>query len=192
MNRPKIYVISVESLLDRRKILLKEAWEKNVDIIIWNGLSGANSGIKCFYENGKEMPRNHAALCLNFWFLWQHLSFSQDEWFVTCEDDVILTDDFYEKIQGIIQEATEKNLNFIYLGWLTEYKREPEKISKSLAKLKWGYPYWTHCLLVHKSSLPILINTNSKIKDHIDKMIGKNSLPFINQPPHFAPLALRS
>ena len=180
MNSPKIYAICVKSLENRKKILLEEAREKNIDIIVWEGVSGSSSEIKCFYENGKEMSSNRTTLCLNFWFLWQHLSFSQDEWFVICEDDVVLTDDFYERTQGIIQEATERNLNFIYLGWLTEYKREPEKISKSLSQLKWGYPYGLHCVLIHKSSLPILIDTNSKINNHIDIMIGENSLPFLN------------
>ena len=179
MSHPFVYVICVDGLEDRKEALLKDAKNKNIDAIIWDGLNGVNSGIKGFYENGKQISCGHTSLCLNFWFLWRHLTFIDKEWFIVCEDDVVFIDGFYEKISEIIKEAEEIDLNFVYLGWLPEYKRKLKKITKNIAKLKWGYPYGLQCSLIHKSALEILIDTNKKIDDHIDVSVGKKSLPLL-------------
>jgi hypothetical protein len=178
VKKTPVYVIYVEELQYRKNAILNSAKENNVDITLWRGLYGNTSRLTSFYKNGEEMTKGHSSLCVNWLFLFQHLSLLNDEWFVACEDDIDFSKDFYEKIEEVKSEAITFGLNFVYIGWLEKYPRPLKKISKSISSVHEGFfPYGLQCILIHRSALEILINTNRNIDDHIDITIGKNSLP---------------
>jgi hypothetical protein len=141
---------------------------------LWRCLHGDTSGIT---SDTVGMTKGHTSLCLNWLFLFQHLSLLNDEWFIACEDDINFSKDFYEKIEDVKIEAITLGMNFVYVGWLDKFPRPLKKLSKSISSVTFGFPYGTHCMLIHRSALEILIDTNRTIDDHIDIMIGKNSLP---------------
>jgi hypothetical protein len=178
MKKTPVYVIYVEELQYRKNAILNSAKENNVDITLWRGLYGNTSRLTSFYKNGEEMTKGRSSLCVNWLFLFQHLSLLNDEWFVACEDDIDFSKDFYEKIEEVKSEAITLGLNFVYIGWLGKYPRPLKKISKSISNVREGFfPYGLQCILIHRSALEILINTNRNIDDHMDITIGKNSLP---------------
>lgn len=174
---PPIYVLYVEELPERKNTILNSAKENGIDIILWRGLYGATSKLTSYYNNGEEMSKGHSSLCVNWLFLFQHLSLLNDEWFVVCEDDIDFSKDFYEKVEEVKTEAITLGLNFVYVGWLDKNPRRLRKVSKHISRMRGCFPYGSQCLLIHRSALEILIDTNRTIDDHIDITIGKNSLP---------------
>jgi GR25 family glycosyltransferase involved in LPS biosynthesis len=176
-----IYVIYLEEYPDRKESLINDAATFGIDINLWRGLYGKKTSISGFYENTNDkISPQHISLTLSWLFLLQHLSHLDDEWFVVCEDDVIFFDGFYDKINEIKDEAEESGLNFVYLGWLDFYPRKIENFTNNISKMVDDYPFGTHCMLIHRSALDTLIDTIRGISDHIDRAIGKKSLPHLS------------
>ena len=162
------------SRIDRVQNHLKEVGVQ--EFKLFYGLNGAKSGLQAGFPyevdnpgSGYKIDSKHVGCSLSHWILWTSLEFhsrdsSDDDYWMIVEDDVIFRDGWKEKLQSAIKDLPD-NWDILYAGHCCIHTRIDGYVREGLLIAK---PLCTHCYLVRKKALPVLIEENQKIYAPID------------------------
>lgn len=171
-------------------------------VLFWRGVHGDSWGLDTrlvfdprrpgAYDAHKITP-GHVGLILSFWSLWQHVHACGHEAAVVCEDDVILPREINFAAEEVkrVADAAVPGWGMIWLGHVCEPTRGPRiaeaNVSRSAERsdgnpwqrvgLHRGHAYGLHCMLLRRSALPVLLDTNTKVWAHLDIQIPRFSAP---------------
>lgn len=148
-NIDKTFCINLERRQDRRNEATEEFNRIGIDFEFFTGVDGHLLDVK-----GKIKP-GHIGCVLSHLNLFKHIRDNEEgEIFMITEDDVIFREDFIDFYNQWIDTVSADWLMF-YFGGNHNHTRI-EFISPNIHKLK--KTYTTHCYLVKKSKIDILIN----------------------------------
>lgn len=183
------YVIYCEEI-GRRPKIEAHLKENGVDAKFWRGIHGTTWGIRSnrpssYYPDGTPwyMHPGQVSLVINHVMLYQHCLLSGYEHVVILEDDAKLMPDWREKFQHVI-DTVPSNYDMVYLGWIEEGNNRtgvPYKGSPFLKHyMNGGCLFGTHALLLSRSGLKKLFETNQIASKHIDIQIWERTIPSMN------------
>jgi GR25 family glycosyltransferase involved in LPS biosynthesis len=161
--------------------------ERGLAVKFWRGIHGKTWGLRTTHiqdpglplkEDGRYTSPGHIGLILAHWNLWQHIHLVEHEEALILENDALLVEDFPAKLDASMRQLPE-NWQLCYVGWI-EDKNGCLLRQYRPNVVKWSSTYGTHCYAVRRSALPILMETNSIAKKHIDQQITTFSLPHLN------------
>lgn len=182
-NFPKIFCLTLKETIVRKQHAIKEFSKHNLDVEFFEGINGTTFGLKTIIPYKDDNPdgddyfitSGHIGCILSHLMLWKTLQYLPYEEIIIFEDDLILTENFKNKF---IEYYTQlpSNWQYVFLGHCClapdEYNT---KISTNILS-SIHPPMCTHGYMIKKSSLPILIETNSIAWSHIDIQIQKKTL----------------
>ena len=145
----KIFCINLQRRPDRRKEALDEFSKINLDFEFFDGVDGHELKLQ-----GRIKP-GHIGCVLSHLNLYKHIkSLEAGEIFLITEDDVVFSDDFKEVYSNQKRNIPDDWM-LLYFGG-NHNNLQLELVSDKIHRLK--KTYTTHCYLVRKSSIDILIN----------------------------------
>jgi GR25 family glycosyltransferase involved in LPS biosynthesis len=149
----KIFCINLERREDRKKEAIREFSKKNLMPAFFEAIDGHKIGY-----SGKIKP-GHIGCVLSHLNLYKQILEKEDgEVFMITEDDVVFSDDFIETYLAFRKNIPNDWVIFYFGGNHNNIK--PDIISERIYRLK--KTYTTHCYLVRKSKIQILIDEFSK------------------------------
>lgn len=183
LDIPKTFCITLKDTPKRTQYAKNHFIENKLDFEFFYGIDGYKFGLKTKIPYNDDNPTGpdyfitsgHIGCILSHYMLWQTLMYLPYEEIVILEDDVILCENFIQKLS-----QCKKNLpsdwQYVFIGNCC-LDSEPNhiKISENIITTNTP-PLCTHAYMVKKSSLPILLETNHMAWSHIDIQIQKRSL----------------
>ncbi len=165
------FVIYCEEFAERKKILEPHLIEQGVEVTWWHSIYGKTWELLSKSGNGPES----FALTLGHWNLWQHIWHLGIEQALIMEDDVLLTDGFLEKFHQLLSWIPSER-QFLFVGILGDERDNQNKLIKNLddGTIQIYYPYGTHCYLIRRSAIPILMNEMRDTTTAIDILLWYN------------------
>jgi GR25 family glycosyltransferase involved in LPS biosynthesis len=170
VNLPKIYCISMERSVDRRRKVEFQFARFDLPVEFFDGFDGFAAGIASTIK--PDLTPGHCGLIMSYLFVWEIAARRDDPEILVFEDDIILCDDFPRQFWKSYQ-ALPSDWQLVYLGHFPNHKRQ--KINDRVWFME--NPYLTHANLYRKEILPKLIKENRILKHHIDIQLHTTSLP---------------
>lgn len=126
--------------------------------------------------DGFKIDTGHIGLCLSHWMVWQiALDRGLDEVLI-CEDDAIFCPDFLNQYSQHRAELPA-DADIWYVGSLgSDHLRHA---TANLRHLDHRGPHGTHCYLVRRSALPVLLECCQEARVYIDQSINGNAMPHL-------------
>ena len=145
------------------------------DYKLFYGISGVRSGLEAGFTydidhpgSGYKINNKQLGCTLSHWILWNHLEFvsrdSEDDYWMIVEDDVLFRDGWKEKVDEAIRDLP-MHWDILYAGHCCILDKIDGYVREGLLVAR---PFCTHCYIVRKKALPILIEENEKIWAPID------------------------
>jgi len=143
------------------------------DYRIFYGLNGQRSGLKASipYEvdspgSGYLIGAKHVGCSMSHWMLWNALDFdpTTPDMVMILEDDIVFRPNWSETIERALTKLPE-DWDILYPGSCCAVGKMRQQIDFNLFE---GMPLCTHCYIVRKKALKILIETNEEVFAPID------------------------
>lgn len=180
----------VLTLKDSSRIAKTESHLKSVgltDYKLFYGLNGAKSGLQAGFPyeidhpgSGYKIDSKHVGCSLSHWILWTHLEFvsreTEDDMWMIVEDDVLFRDGWSEVLKLALKDLP-KDWDILFAGHCCVHSRTIGYVREGLLIAK---PLCTHCYIVRKKALNVLIDENHKIYAPIDLQMSLGALPRLN------------
>ena len=173
-----IYLINMDKDIDRLKKITKECDIVNIKFERFSGLkvSDLSQNIldKYIPEETQKYGTDSMIGCgLSHLFIWQDAVQKNYKNILILEDDVQFTDDFNKYLTNVMNELP-KDYDILYLGYKDTICEAPTDSSfKYIYKPE--FPLLTHAMIISNKGLKKLLNLITKIDDHIDWKIARNS-----------------
>jgi GR25 family glycosyltransferase involved in LPS biosynthesis len=158
----KVFCINLERRPDRKAEAIEEFKKANIEFELFNAVDGHSLNLQ-----GKIKP-GHIGCVLSHLNLYKHIRNKEDgEIFMITEDDVVFSPNFietYNRYKGIIPE----DWVLFYFGGNHNHQ-SLQMVNEYLHKL--NKTYTTHCYLVRKSMIGLLIDefdTPGIFNDEVD------------------------
>lgn len=166
----KIFCINLERRPDRKDLARKEFQRFGLECEFFNGTDGHLLNAKGSIKPG------HIGCVLSHLNLFKHLKTIDGDVFMITEDDVVFSDDFIQKYNMLIKDVPS-DWNLLYFGG--NHNGIPlDLVKENIHRLR--KTYTTHCYLVRKNCLDILISEfetdnifNSEVDVHLSKIQTK-------------------
>lgn len=121
------------------------------------------------------ISQGHIGLCLSHYMVWSHLWHSGVEEAIILEDDAYITSDFHPQYRQVRNDLPN-DWELCYLGWLHGgHDRKMHKVKGRIHTVE-GCPFGTHAMLLRRSAIRTLLDTQRCFKQHIDINIAERSL----------------
>lgn len=173
---PPAWCIYCEELPRRQEATATHLASRGIRPTWWRGFHGATWGLATTKEAwpGYRMSAGHVGLVLSHYALWQHLWHLGAEEALILEDDVLLPEDFAGRLAGVLRAAPPA-WQFLWLGLVG---MTPDKVRDELpgGLARCVEPYGTHCYLVRRSALPVLLAGSAEARAHVDIQVYQNTL----------------
>ena len=176
----KVYFINLDKSVDRRKNLIKNALENNISISRFPGYYGKNLNKQKLYDEGifdKFIFRTKDGMIgctLSHLKLWEKINKDKDEIVLILEDDVLFTDNFWEKFNDYYKQLPD-DWDIAYLGASNIYGK---KTSKNLIKPIYGTKSLTnvgaYAMLVRKKNMSKMLEAMKPVKKDFDIQLRDN------------------
>lgn len=137
-------------------------------------------------NEGYLIPQKHVGLCLSHFLAWSIAWAYGDQFTIIMEDDCELAEDWEERLDKAIADAPQE-FDMIYLGSCATADKPKEHVTGDLWRVT--YPLCTHCVLIRRKALPVLLRTQRDIWAPIDLALYFRSLPELNVLTLLPPLA---
>lgn len=186
MNKLKIFCITLKNTPKRKEYAERHFKEIGLDVEFFEGIYGPEFGLKTiipFDENDfgpkRYIKAGRIGCLLSHFMLWKVLQHSNYEEILILEDDVVLCENFQEKLE-VIKNQLPENWDYVFVGHCClQDKKFCSKISDGIF-ISLEPPLCTHAYMIKKSTVPILIETNSQAWAAVDIQIQKKSLNHLN------------
>lgn len=166
----KIYCINLERREDRRKEAEAEFQKFNLDFEFFKGVDGHSLNIKGGIKPG------HIGCVMSHLNLYKHLKEQEGDIFMITEDDVVFADNFIDFYLDRIKNVPN-DWHLLYFGG-NHNSLSLNIVSPNIHRLQ--KTYTTHCYVVKKCYLDLLINEfdnkdifNSEVDVHLSKIQTK-------------------
>lgn len=126
---------------------------------------------RCSYR----IDAGHIGLCLSHWMVWQIAWHAGYEEVLVCEDDVDLLSGFRERFLAQ-RAALPADWQVWYVGCINAHECRPHS---GQFRVPAGCPFGTHCMLIRRSALPVLLDRCVGAYTHVDQLIGERALPHL-------------
>lgn len=145
------------------------------DFKLFYGINAVKSGLKTeftydidFPGAGYKINDKQLGCTLSHWILWNHLEFVsrdlEDDYWMIVEDDVVFRDGWKQKIEDALRDLP-KDWDTLYAGHCCLMDKIDGYVREGLLIAK---PFCTHCYIVRKKALQVLIDENEKIWAPVD------------------------
>lgn len=162
----KTYIINLERRPDRLLSAMKQLDKTHIDYRIFPAIDGKTLGI-----TGIEINNPGLIGCyLSHFFIFQEAVMNNYKRIAIFEDDIIIHDNFTEKMTNIMREIPSK-WEILYMGY---YERNPgykTKINEDIVIQRdiWG----THAFMVQNDGIRKIWDKLKTIKAHIDVQLSQ-------------------
>ena len=122
------------------------------------------------------ISQGHIGLCLSHYMVWSHIWHAGHEEAIVLEDDAFFGATFHNDYRDF-RRRLPADWDMAYLGWLhSGHDRVMKQVNGRVHTLE-GCPFGTHALLIRRSGIRILLDTQRVMMQHIDINIDQLSLP---------------
>lgn len=180
---PKVFCLTLKETPLRRQYAEQHFESHKLNVEFFEGIHGENFGLKTTIPYKDDNPfgedyfitSGHIGCIISHLMLWKTLQYLPYDEILILEDDIILCDNFKEKFIKYKSELPE-DWQYVFVGNCCLPPEEYQiKITENIIST-YIPPMCTHAYMIKKSSLPILIETNSLAWSHVDIQIQKRSL----------------
>lgn len=198
---PKMFCLTLKDTPKRREYAEQHFKNHNIDVEMFYGINGKKFGLNTHIPYMDDQPNwipdngsvhfissGHIGCIMSHYILWKVLTYLPYEEIIIFEDDVILCDNFKEKLIEY-KSGLPDDWQYVFIGHCCLPSNEYIiKISENIVTTVHP-PMCTHAYMIKKSSLMTLIETNSLAWSHIDIQIQKRSLKLLKHYVFLPPLA---
>lgn len=198
---PKAFCLTLKETPKRKEYADAHFKNHNLEVDFFEGIHGKKFGLSSNIPYTDDVPnwspddgtphfisQGHVGCILSHYILWKVLSYLPYNEYLILEDDVVLCDNFKEKLIHYKSQLPE-DWQYAFIGHCCLCSEEGRfHVSENIIQTT-EPPMCTHAYMIKKSALPILIETNSLAWSHIDIQIKKRSLPKLKYYVMVPPLA---
>jgi len=185
---PKIICLTLKETPDRTIYAKKHFEQHNLDVTFFEGIHAKKFGLTTLLPYMDDQPnwkpddgppffisQGQIGCVLSHHILWKALSYFPENEFLILEDDVVLCENFKEKLLDYKSRLPD-DWQYVFVGNcccpdISNRQKHAENIYTTTYP-----PMCTHAYMIKKESIPILIDTNSVVWSHIDIQIQKRTL----------------
>ena len=200
-NLPKIFCLTLKDTPKRKEYAEQHFIQNGLNVEFFEGINGKKFGLNTSIPYMDDQPNwvpdngpvhfissGHIGCILSHLILWRVLTYLPYEDILIFEDDVVLCDNFKEKLIEYKSELPD-DWQYTFIGHCCLPPENYQvKITDKIISTTHP-PMCTHAYMIKKSSLPVLIETNSLAWSHIDIQIQKRSLKNLKHYVFLPPLA---
>ena len=174
-----VYLINMDKDTDRLGKVTKECDKVNIKFERFTGIKVLNLSQNLLdkyipIETQKYGPNGMIGCGLSHLFIWQNAVKKNYKNILVLEDDVHFTYDFNKYITNIMDEVPE-DYDILYLGYGEKNYNIPNDSNNYIYIYKPKFQLLTHAMIISNKGLKKLLNLITKIDDHIDWKIARNS-----------------
>lgn len=198
---PKIFCITLKDTPVRKEYAINHFKQHNIDVEMFDGINNKKFGLETTIPYMDDQPnwkpgdgtpyyitQGHIGCILSHYMLWKTLSYLPYDEILILEDDVILCDNFLEKLIEYKQQLPI-DWEYVFVGHCCLPPEDYQnKLSDNIITTTHP-PMCTHAYMIKKNILPILLDTNHVAWSHIDIQIQKRSLKQLKHHIFMPPLA---
>jgi len=198
---PKIFCLTLKDTPKRKEYAEKHFKENGLDVEFFEGINGKKFGLNTHIPYIDDQPNwipdhgpvhfissGHIGCILSHYILWKILTYLPYEEIIIFEDDVILCENFKEKLLQY-KANLPNDWQYVFIGHCCLPSKEYIfNVNDNIITTSHP-PMCTHAYMIKKSSLITLIETNSLAWSHIDIQIQKRSLKLLKHYVFIPPLA---
>lgn len=183
---PKIFCLTLKDT-PNRKLYAEDHFKKhNLEVEFFEGINGATFGLRSvipYKDDDPEGPdyfikQGRIGCLLSHYMLWKTLWHNSYDEILIFEDDIELPDNFINNFLDLKTRLPD-DWQYVFVGHCclppTEYQT---KIAEGIITTSHP-PMCTHAYMIKKSSIPVLIDTNSQAWAAVDIQIQKKSLKIL-------------
>lgn len=189
MNKlPRIFCLTLKETPARKLYAEKHFKERDLDVTFYEGIHAKNFGLRTVFPYMDDQPnwkpddgapyfitQGHVGCILSHYMLWKTLSYMPDDEFLILEDDVVLTENFKEKLLDY-KSRLPSDWQYVFVGnCCCPGEEHRQKHAENIYTTSHP-PMCTHAYMIKKESINVLIETNSVAWSHIDIQIQKRTL----------------
>lgn len=177
---PKIFCLTLKDTPKRREYAEQHFKKHNLDVEFFEGFDGRVSGLRTtipFTEHNKEIfiKQGRIGCILSHYMLWKTIWHNSYDEVLILEDDAQLVDNFTERFTEIKQRLPV-DWQYVFVGHCCLPPMEHNTIISNGIVSPIHPPMCTHAYMIKKSSIPVLLETNSQIQAAVDIQIQLKSL----------------
>lgn len=170
MKVNKIFIINLERDTKRKQNILKQLEQNNIQNYEFiRAIDGQNGDLEYYSFDvipdwiepftSKVMTKGEIGCALSHYNIWEKIINENIEYTLILEDDIILCDNFSQKLDNICSNILEtENMDLLYLGRRPLNTNNETKINCNIIKVK--YSYGTHAYIVTNRCAQKLLNCN--------------------------------
>jgi len=145
----KIYIIHLKRSVHRHEHMLKQMEKQNIEnYLFFDAIDAENDDLNANYDfsviskwrdpfSRKCITRGEIGCALTHYWVWEEIVSNQYSQVLILEDDVVLEDDFIQKLKKI---EVPKDMDFLYVGRRDCMSKEPEQeVNKDIVIPKYSY-----------------------------------------------------
>lgn len=157
-------------------------FEKRVyDVEFFWGLHAEKAGLSTVHTYEVDNPGTGfrigfkpTGIWLSHWALWNALNLLWDDHYMIMEIDCKFPDNWHSRITQALSD-TPKDFDVLYVGSCCTKGRPTTHIKGEVFEVKW--PLCTHCYIVAKKALPVMLSTQRKVWAPIDIGLTMETYP---------------
>jgi len=187
MNKlPKIFCLTLKETPKRREYAENHFKQYDLNVEFFEGINGGRFGLKTKIPYKDDNPagpdyfikEGKIGCLLSHLMLWKTILHSNYDEILILEDDVVLCENFKEKLIELKNKLPD-NWQYVFVGHCCLVSSEHQTIISDGIVVPYYPPMCTHAYMIKKSSIPILIETNSQAWAPVDIQIQKKSLTLL-------------
>ena len=185
---PKMFCLTLKETPARRQYAEDNFKQHGLDVTFFEGIHAKNFGLNTvipymddqpYWKPGDGSPyyitQGQVGCILSHYMLWKTISYLPDEEILIFEDDVVLCDNFKEKLLDYKSRLPD-DWQYVFVGHCC-VPDDPYRYKKAENIFTTSHPpMCTHAYMIKKESTKVLIETNSVAWSHIDIQIQKRTL----------------
>lgn len=194
----KIYIINLKDSTDKNDSMKKEMEKQNfTNYLFFEAIDGENENLDENYQfsvinhwrdpfTRRTITKGEIGCALTHYWIWEEIVNHQYSSILVLEDDVVLEDNFLEKLNNI---DIPKNMDFLYLGRREPNTNEPEQeINKDIVIPSYSYGSHGYILTLEGAKKLLTYNflQNLFTLDEFLPMIYDTKYPYTIMKSYFA------
>jgi GR25 family glycosyltransferase involved in LPS biosynthesis len=175
---PPIWVIHCRETGRRRKIEGRLA-RAGLAANYWEGIHGATAGLRTVHlcNDGFAMCPGQVGLVLSHYTLWQVFAFRPENEWMVLEDDARIPPNLAALWSEYYPEVPTA-AGIVFAGHCgTSEVNVLKVLSPRISRVR--FCFGTHCYVVRRRALEVLLRNNREVRDPIDTQLALRSLPFL-------------
>jgi GR25 family glycosyltransferase involved in LPS biosynthesis len=151
---------------------------RGLSVVMVRGVHGRSWGLKTekfahTRGEGYVIPAGYVGLNLSHWMVWQYCWLAGHDEVLILEDDCNLGANFADEFRRTYA-ALPADWQVFYVGTVGSEHKPRRVVNVRLAVV--DYPFGTHCYMVRRAALPVLLEHCQEARSHIDLQMYENAV----------------